>query len=149
MKKGQFLRLFLDDEAIAAATSCSLHVSAQLEDSTTKDTEGDWADNEVVGLSWDASSESLVLTDNDGANNLENLMHDITNWNAESGETFKLDFCQTGGTKNREVESLICTGNCLLTELTVTAQNRQNSTVSCKFSGLGALSLGTEETTTP
>jgi uncharacterized protein YjiK len=47
------------------ATSCTFHISAQVEDSSTKDDANDFANNEVTGLSWDAQTDSLVtLTDN-------------------------------------------------------------------------------------
>ena len=63
--KGQNLRVMVDGKCVAMATSCQFHVSAQMEDSSTKDSTGDWQEQEVVGLSWDAQTDSLVtLTDN-------------------------------------------------------------------------------------
>ena len=67
--KGQNLRLFLGGKCVAAATNATFHIAAQMGDCTTKDSEGDWTEQEPVGMSWDAQSESLViilpgLTDN-------------------------------------------------------------------------------------
>lgn len=51
--------MFYGGKCIAAAKSCTLHVSATIEDSSTKDS-GNWAENEVTGLTWDASVEGIV-----------------------------------------------------------------------------------------
>lgn len=59
--KGQNLRLFVEGKCIAAATSCTIHVTAQTEDATTKDSDGDWVENQCVGLGWDASVDALVM----------------------------------------------------------------------------------------
>lgn len=59
--KGQHLRLFVDGKCIAAATSCNVHVSAQVEDASTKDTVGDWTENRCTGISWYASADALVM----------------------------------------------------------------------------------------
>ena len=58
--KGQNLRLFLGGKCVAAATSCTLHVAANVEDCSTKDTVGGWTENTVVGFSWDAACDALV-----------------------------------------------------------------------------------------
>lgn len=57
--KGQNLRLFIGDKCVAAATNCSLNVSANLQDATTKDS-GEWAESICTGVSWEASVEALV-----------------------------------------------------------------------------------------
>ena len=63
--KGQNLRVLVDNKCIAQATSCTFHIAARVEESSTKDDTGDFAQNEITGLSWDASTDSLVtLTDN-------------------------------------------------------------------------------------
>ena len=58
--KGQNLRILLDGKCVAASTACTMHLSANVEDSSTKDDTGDWAQNEVVGLTWDVSVDALV-----------------------------------------------------------------------------------------
>lgn len=65
--KGQFVRLFLSDDnttapskVIAAAKQLSLHVSTTLEDSTTKDTQGNWQNQEPTGISYDITTNALV-----------------------------------------------------------------------------------------
>ena len=58
--KGQNLRVLLGGRCVAAATSCTLHVAMQTEDSSTKDDDGDFATVNPVGLSWDVSVDALV-----------------------------------------------------------------------------------------
>ncbi len=58
--KGQKIRLFLDGKCIALCKTSSIHVVAQLEDVSTKDSDGDFAENEIVGLSWEASATAYV-----------------------------------------------------------------------------------------
>ena len=96
-------------KCIAMATSCQFHISAQMEDSSTKDSTGDWQEQEVVGLSWDAQTDS---------------------------------FDQTAGTNNRTGQNAVIkkTGYAYLTDVQVTAANRQNSTMTAQFTGTGALS---------
>lgn len=67
--KGQNLRIYVEDtnddnlRCIAAATSCTLHAAAQVQEKSTKDSVGSWAQNEVVGLSWDVSVDALIVED--------------------------------------------------------------------------------------
>lgn len=126
-------------KCIAMATSCTFHVSAQMEDSSTKDSTGDWQQQEVVGLSWDASTDSLVtLTDNGSNGELpQDLLSLIINKTAVT-----LTFDTTSGTNNRIAQNSAIkkSGQAYVTDVSITAQNRQNSTVTVQFQGTGALS---------
>ena len=126
-------------KCIAMATSCQFHVSAQLEDSTTKDSTGDWQEQEVTGLSWDAQTDSLVtLTDNGSNGELpQDLLSLIINKTKVT-----LTFDQTNSTNNRTgTDSAIKkSGQAYVTDVSITAQNRQNSTISVQFTGTGPLS---------
>lgn len=123
------------------ATSCQFHVSAQLEDSSTKDSTGDWQEQEVTGLSWDAQTDSLVtLTDNGTNGELpQDLLSLIINKTKVT-----LTFDQTNGTNNRTgMNSAIKrTGQAFVVDVNITAQNRQNSTITARFTGTGPLSTG-------
>lgn len=59
--KGQNFRIFTDGVCVAAATSCTMHIAAQTEESSDKDCEGGWVETEVTGHSWDAQSEAFVV----------------------------------------------------------------------------------------
>jgi len=137
--KGQNLRVMVGGKCIAMATSCTFHIAAQMEDSSTKDSTGDWQEQEVMGLSWDASTESLVtLTDNGSNGELpQDLLSLIINKTLVT-----LTFDQTAGTNNRtgQNSAIKHSGSAYVNDVQITAQNRQNSTVSVKFIGTGALS---------
>ena len=137
--KGQNLRVMVGGKCIAMATSCTFHISAQVEDSSTKDDANDFANNEVTGLSWDAQTDSLVtLTDNGVNGELPtDLMSLILNKTKVT-----LTFDQTAGTNNRtgQNSAIKRSGQAYLTDYSLSAQNRQNSTLSCQFTGSGPLS---------
>ena len=90
MNRGQYIRLLLSTTAnpatvIAAAKQMSLHLSAQTEESSTKDTTGDAEEYEVVGQSYEITGSGLVLTDNDdlltggvGLNSFEDWVANVT-----------------------------------------------------------------------
>ena len=120
------------------ATSCTFHVSAQLEDSSTKDSVGDWQEQEVTGLSWDAQTDSLVTLEDNGTNG--ELPQDLLGL-IISKTKVTLTFDQTAGANNRvgQNSAIKRTGDAYLTDVTITAQNRQNSTFSAKFTGTGPL----------
>lgn len=137
--KGQNLRVMVGGKCIAMATSCQFHIGTTLEDSSTKDSTGDWQEQEVTGLNWDASTESLVtLTDNGSSGEIpSDILSLIINKTLVT-----LTFDTTSGTNNREAQNsaLKKSGSAYVTDVNISAQNRQNSTLSVKFTGTGALS---------
>lgn len=136
--KGQNLRILVGGKCVAMATSCTFHVSAQLEDSSTKDSVGDWQEQEVTGLSWDAQTDSLVTLEDNGTNG--ELPQDLLGL-IISKTKVTLTFDQTAGTNNRvgQNSAIKRTGEAYVTDVTITAQNRQNSTFSAKLTGTGPL----------
>lgn len=60
--KGQNLRLTVAEQCVAKARTCTVHIAMQSESSSTKDDDGDWENNTIVGMSWDASCEAEVST---------------------------------------------------------------------------------------
>lgn len=137
--KGQNLRVMVGGKCIAMATSCTFHVSAQLEDSSTKDSTGDWQEQEVVGLSWDAQTDSLITLTDNGTNGEmpQDLLGLIINKTVVT-----LSFDQTNGTNNRTGtnSAIKKSGQAYVTDVNITAANRQNSTLTVQFTGTGALS---------
>lgn len=136
--KGQNLRILVGGKCVAMATSCTFHVSAQLEDSSTKDSVGDWQEQEVTGLSWDAQTDSLVTLEDNGTNG--ELPQDLLGLIINKTKV-TLTFDQTAGTNNRVAQNAAIkrTGEAYVTDVTITAQNRQNSTFSAKLTGTGPL----------
>ena len=137
--KGQNLRVMVGGKCIAMATSCTFHVSAQLEDSSTKDSVGDFQEQEVTGLSWDAQTESLVTLEDNGTNG--ELPQDILSLMINKTKV-TLTFDQTAGANNRVGQNSVIkkSGQAYITDVSISAQNRQNSTCTVQFTGTGALS---------
>ena len=137
--KGQNLRVMVGGKCIAMATSCTFHVSAQLEDASTKDSVGDFQEQEVTGLSWDAQTESLVTLDDNGSNG--ELPQDLLSLMINKTKV-TLTFDQTAGANNRVGQNSVIkkTGDAYINDISISAQNRKNSTCSVQFTGTGALS---------
>ena len=136
-EKGQNLRISVGGKYIAGAQSCTFHIAQKTEDVSTKDSTGDFDENEVVGLSWDASSDCLVETDDAATGGL--TLFDLS----MSKEPVDVSFDSTSGDQNRTTGTVHYSGKAFVNDVTVTATNKQNATVSSKFLGTGALTKGT------
>jgi hypothetical protein len=140
--KGQNLRLMVEvggvDKCIAKATTGDITISAQVQSASTKDDEGDWEVNEVVGKSWSASTTCLVSLTDDGSNGElpQDLLGLIIN-----ATMFKLVWDTTAGANNRVAQNsaLKMWGNCFLQNLKFTSTNRQNVELTADFVGTGPI----------
>lgn len=150
--KGQFVRLFLASatdassaaptKVIAAAKQLSLHVSVTLEQSTTKDTVGDFIVQEPTGLSYDISTTALVqsgetITSSIGGQALDDI-EDIY----ETGNPVRWQIANVSGSNNRTKGTIIASGSALLTSLSISAPNRQDATYTAQLTGYGAYNVG-------
>jgi hypothetical protein len=136
--KGQNLRVMVGDKCIAMSTSCQIHISAELQDSSSKDS-GDWQEQEVTGLSWDVQTDSLVTLEDNGTNG--ELPQDLLSLILNKTKV-TLTFDKTAGANNRVGQNSVIkrSGEAYLTDYNLTAQNRQSSQLKCQFTGTGALS---------
>ncbi|MEM6397484.1 MAG: phage tail tube protein [Bacteroidota bacterium] len=62
---GSLMRLELEDEKLIHATSCSLSLSAETRETSSKDIQGNYTAAEVGKLSWTASCEGLYSQDDE------------------------------------------------------------------------------------
>ena len=146
MDEGQHLRLvFVEsntNKVIALATEMTLHLSAQTEDSTTKDTtdtNGDWNEYEVTQRSGDISFGALigVGTDASGksfADMINQVSDALINWKV----------VMVSGANNRVVGKTVCSGQGKLTNLQASAQNRQKATYSGTVNIYGPVTVGSD-----
>lgn len=145
MQKGQYIRLLLSPAAnptavIAADKEMQLHLSAQTEESSTKDTTGDALEYEITGQSYDITGSALTLTPNDslntGANSLadmeENVNDTLLYWR----------ICVMEGTNNRTIKSTLLSGTAKLTSLTMNGQNKQNAQYNYTLTGYDGITVG-------
>lgn len=148
MQKGQYIRLLLSTTAnpstvIAAAKQMALHGSAQTEDSSTKDTTGDALEYEVTGQSYDITGSGLVLTPNDTLLTGAVGLNDFETWVKDQLLYWRI--CVMEGTNNRTVVEEIAHGQGKLTNLQISAPNKQNATYNYTLNGYGAIVPGTDD----
>ena len=147
--KGQFVRLFLGSDntttpsrVIAFSKQLQVHVSLQMEDSNTKDTEGNWQIQEPTGLSYDITSNALVRSGDtitsqvqaQGLSEIESIF--------EAGTPVKFQVANVSGANNRTKGAVIVSGSVIVSQLTINAQNRQNATYDTTLNGYGAYTVG-------
>lgn len=149
MNKGQYYRLLLSTAAnptkvIAAAKDMTLHGSANTEESSTKDTTGNATEYEVTGLNYDISGGALVLTDDDslGGQTANTLNDFLTNFN---DTLLYWRICLMKGTNNRTVDKELFSGTGKLTNLSISAQNRQNTTYNYTLTGYGSITVASSQ----
>ncbi len=135
--KGQNLRISVGGKFLAFSTSCTVHVSATLEDSSTKDSTNSWQEQEITGMAWDLSADALYSVDEDatGINGVDALDLILAQ------QVVDVEFEQTTGTKNREAvaSSVKYTGKAIVNDINIQAQNRQNTSYTLQAQGSGEL----------
>ena len=147
MNRGQYIRLLVGTAAnatnvIAAAKELSLHVSATVEDATTKDTDGMWTEQEITGLSYDISTSALVIPTSDDLAEDAVTTDFWENLAATTDGAVYWKIANVSGTNNRTVGTAIVSGQANLTSMTITAQNKQNTTIQANLQGVGAYTVG-------
>lgn len=131
--KGQNLRIFLgngDGLPIAAALDCSLQIQLNVQERSTKDDEGGWTKNHAVSLSWNVNATSVV-TDVDyveamGINDIMDLI----------GQQVFVQLATASGEQNRDKNSILVAGYAIVSDIQITAQNRQRGTYTFALTGI-------------
>jgi hypothetical protein len=146
MDKGQHLRLLIvegtTNKVIALSTEMTLHLSAQTEDSTTKDTtdtNGDWNEYDVTQRSGDIQFGALIGVGTDAGGK---SFADMINQVSDTIVSWKV--VMTSGANNRVVGKEVCHGQGKLTNLQASAQNRQNATYSGTLNIYGPVAVGND-----
>ena len=129
---GQNFRVFVAGAAVPEATNCSITLQGNMDDASTKDSTGGWNEEEMTSKQWS------VQVDNVDAS-LASLRALITRFNSDSKTTVGWD--QTAGAQNREAQNadFARSGQAILNDLTIQADNRTTIQVSCQSQGSGAL----------
>ncbi len=131
--RGENLRLFVAESAssitadpIALATKCDIHVQAKISEMSTKDdASGLWRNIAITGMSWEGTAEALI--------------GETPSPQLSVGQTLFAKFNTTTGAMNRQVVSLFCQGQCVVTDLQIVARNEEYVTYACKLTGTGPL----------
>ena len=141
--KGQNFRILVYDatatkfKCIGMATTCTVNLTANADDASTKDDVGGSAKPEVTSNGWSVSVESLNVVD---AGAMLTAMKSMT--------PFTLMWDETSTTDNQSIEEATYArkGTAYLNDLTLNFNDRENSAKSLQFTGSGALE---KLTTTP
>ena len=139
--KGQNLRILLGGKCVAFATSCTVHVSLNLEESSTKDSTNNFTEQTPTGISWDMSCDALYSVDADatgvnGINALDTVL---------AQAKVQVQFEQTEGDKNRVAVSggAVYSGYAWVNDISINAANRQNTSYTIQLTGDGQLAKTT------
>ena len=138
MKKGQNFRLFIDGLCLAASKSCIIEETAELEETSTKDSTGMAKESTMKSKSWNGSADALLFNETDyTGRTLSYLLSKIL-----SGENVTVKYTETEGDQNRTEVSqpqMVCTGQALINDLTIKATHGEEISISVKFLGYGEL----------
>ena len=129
---GQNFRVFVGGSAVPEATNCQVTIQGNLEDATTKDSTGGWNEEQMTSKQW-----SVQVDDVDAS--LATLRALITRFNSDSKTTVGWD--QTAGAQNREAQNAAFarSGQAILNDLSINANNRTTIQVTCQYQGSGPL----------
>ena len=147
--KGQFVRLFLGSDNIAApskvlasALTCSLHVSVTLEDSTTKDTTGDWIVQEPTGISYEISTSAMMENDETITSQVQGQTIANLETIYNNSQPVKFKIANTSGANNRTAGAAIVSGSVVITSLELQGPNRQVAQYNATLQGYGPYLVG-------
>ena len=136
--RGQNFRLKINGMAINAATTMNYETSVDMEDTSSKDTTGNWKEETPRMKKWQGSCDSLMLIEQPiGAVGLIQLLGMVV-----TGTPLECSFTETAGAQNRvnaSSKTLTRSGQLLINDLTVTFENGQTPKISFKFLGYGPL----------
>jgi hypothetical protein len=113
-----------------------------MEDASTNDTTGDWQIQEPTGLSYDITTKALVrggdtitsAVQAQGLSELEAIY--------EAGTPVKFQIANASGVNNRTKGAVIMSGSVILSQLTINAPNRQNTSYDAQLAGWGPFVVG-------
>lgn len=140
--KGQNFRVLIYDETaskykcIGMSTSCTINLTANTDESSTKDDVGGSSKPEVTSLAWSVSVESLNVVDAAAI---------LTTFKAMAPVTLMWD--ETGTTNNQTPENTAAArhGQAYLNDLTLNFNDRENSAKSLQFTGATPLETFTTD----
>ena len=142
--KGQFVRLFLGSDniaapskPIAAAKQLSLHVSLTMESSETKDTAGEWQLQEPTALNYDISTTALMRSGETITSQVAAQTVADVETIYEAGTPVKWKIANVSGDNNRTASSTIVSGSVVLQTLTLNGPNRSNADYTAQLQGYG------------
>lgn len=139
--KGQNFRIYNGTSVIGMATGCTVTLNSNTDDANTKDDVGMASKPTVISKSWSVSVESLSVAD---VGAMLTAIKSLTPF------TLMWDESSTTDNQTAEGNALARTGTAYLNDCTFNFNDRENSTKSLQFTGIGPLAeVATTPTITP
>ena len=132
--KGQNLRIFLNGHVLAAALNCSVSLQNVMKDVSNKDSVGGWAVNRVFSQNWSVQGECVISESVEYGEVLSDVKNLV-------GTKVQVDFAVAGGDHNAEMGDILVTGNAIVSDISITAQNRQRGTYQITLTGSGIVGV--------
>lgn len=140
--KGQNFRIFVNGktaaEAVPEETNCTVSIQSNTESAGSKDVDGNWKQDQIVTKSWNVQVESQAAD----AAYLRNILDRFNSFDP-GNELVGWDqtISDGGTTQNRTAVNAAFSrsGRAFLNDVTITANDRQPISVSCQYTGNGAL----------
>ena len=133
--KGQNFRTFVAGNAVPEASSCQVSITGNMEDSKTKDSEGSFGMEQMTSRSWSVQVDSYEAT-------ADSLINIITQFISDQKVTVGWDETKVvTGSQNRTPNNAAFarSGQAILNDFTIAANNRTPIQVTRQFTGSGAL----------
>lgn len=133
--KGQNFRAFIGGNAVPEASSCQVSITGNMEDAKTKDSEGSFNQEQMTSRGWSVQVDSYDVS-------VATLIGIINQFISDEKVTVGWDQTDTTpGTQNRNASNAAFarSGEAILNDFTIQANNRTNMTVSRQYQGSGAL----------
>lgn len=139
--KGQNFRAFLgegssDMDPFPEETNLQVTISGNMEDSTTKDSEGGYTEEQMTSKQWSAQVDHVDAS-------VESLRSLITLFNSDDKPFVGWDETTTdAGEQNRTPagSAIARSGRAILNDISIVANNRQTIQTTVQLQGSGALS---------
>ena len=133
---GEHFRIFTGSsgaQTINEETTCTVTIQGNVENATNKDVVGSWSMEQMTSKQW-----NIQVEDQDAS--LASLRALITAFNSDNKLAVGWDV--SGGPANKtaqNVDGFAKSGHAILSDLTITANNRQTVTVSQQYLGSGSI----------
>jgi hypothetical protein len=129
---GQNFRVFVGTAVVSEAVSCDVTIQGNMEDASTKDDSSSYTKEQMTSKQWNVQVNQYQAQ-------YDYLRTLISRFNADSKVTVGWD--QTAGAGNQlpQNAAFARSGQAILSDLTITANNRATVEVSCQYQGSGAI----------
>lgn len=116
------------------ATTCTVNLKSEVREVSNKDTEGGWVENRVVAINWQVTAECVIDPDATYGVTVDELEGMV-------GTTMQVEFATASGDHNAAKGEMLLSGYAILSDVNITAQNRQRGTCAITMTGQGGFGV--------